>query len=324
MELSNEPVGPVPPPLSGRKAAWWAWPLIVLCLIPFERWFAPEPVAKQEAAAVRETGAATLALLKFQSQVVIATAKLDPAASAKALDDLGRTVSGNRGLAALALLESFVAPQSPRAGRVVERFTDGMPQELRSLVGQAVESGLAEPERDRLRSSLGWFAELARSPGLEAPPLEGEIRARALIVVAVIGLGFTVVAFGVLAGAVLLVLHLRRTKAGGAANAFVPVSRHGGVLLECFALHLGLMTLGAWLSPWLGGYSGIVGYGLAVVFPLVWARLRGVRWRDFRAATGLHRGRGVWREIGAGCVGYLGVMAVASIGIGLTLLLTLV
>ena len=82
------PASPVSPPSLPvpRRAAWWAWPVIALCLVPYdwvlERFDSggaesghaePVPVVVDESA--------DLALLKVQAQIVIASARLDPAAA---------------------------------------------------------------------------------------------------------------------------------------------------------------------------------------------------------------------------------------------------
>jgi membrane protease YdiL (CAAX protease family) len=328
--VSTMSVDVLPPPLpKPRKAGWWAWPLILFSLVPFDLVLAPffeekESEGDPGTAAMVADETADLALLKVQAQVVIASAKLDPKAAEKALDDLAKLIKGDRGVAAVALLECFIQPDSPRAAELVKEFSEGVPEELADLTDTAVRDGVGEEGREALRSHLGWFAELARGPGLSAPPRDDSIRTRSLVVLGVMGMLVILVACSFMAGVVLLILHLRRIQSGESANAFVPSRSLGGVLLECFALYLGIMTVSGLAAAFLGGTIGIAGYGLAVVIPLLWPRLRGISWREFRLAVGLHRGQGFWKEIGAGCVGYLGVLAIASIGIALTLLLSLV
>lgn len=328
--VSSTSEGTLPPPLpKPRKAAWWAWPLILFSLVPFDLvlapFFAEEGTEENgDTSAIVADETADLALLKVQAQVVIASAKLDPAAAEKALDDLANLIKGDRGVASVALLECFIQPDSPRAAELVKDFSKEVPEDLEQLTGTAVRDGVGEEGRETLRKHLGWFAELARGPGLSAPPQENSIRTRSFVVLGVMGTLVILVGCSFMAGVVLLILHLRRIQSGEAANAFVPSRSLSGVLLECFALYLGIMTVSALAAAFFGSAIGVAGYGLAVVIPLLWPRLRGISWREFRLAVGLHRGRGFWREVGAGCVGYLGVLAIASIGIALTLLLSLV
>lgn len=316
--------GAAPP----RKAAWWCWPLIGLSLLPFSwlvGWLPQEDASPPEVVEVGEANAAAeLALLKLQGQVLIASSKVDPSSTQKALKDLSRTVSGDRQVAAFALLESFVGPASLSAATTLERLSPTVSRELAETTARALSEGLDEAGRDRLRRHLGWFAELARGPGLSPPPHDGAIRARAIFVFGVMALAIMGGSCGILAGAVLLVLHLRRTSPEGSApNAFDPTRHRDGVFLECFALYLGIMTAGALLGEFLHMSIGIVAYGLAVVLPLLWPKARGMGWGEFRAGVGLHRGTGWRREIGAGAVGYLGVLAIASIGVALTVALTI-
>ena len=98
--------GSLPPPLPKPcKAGWWAWPLILFSLVPFDLVLAPF-FAEGETEGVPGTAAmvgdetADLALLKVQAQVVIASAKLDPTAAEAALDDLANLIQGDRGVAA--------------------------------------------------------------------------------------------------------------------------------------------------------------------------------------------------------------------------------
>ncbi len=311
------------------RAGWWAWPLILFSLLPFDLLLSPffvKEERKKESKASTALGddSADLALLKVQAQVWIASATLDPAAAAAARDELGSLIKGDRGVAAVALLESFIQSDSQGAADLLEEFSGEAPEGLAELTRTAVREGVGEGDRESLRSHLGWFADLARGPGLSPPTGEASIRKQAFIVFGVMGV-LTVLAGGAfLTGAVLLVLHLRRIRTGKVVNAFVPSGVRGGVLLESFALYLGILSASALAAAFLGSAVGVVGYGLAVVLPLGWPWLRGISWREFRLAVGLHRGKGFWREVGAGCVGYLGVLAVASIGIALMLAISFI
>lgn len=319
---SHPPVVPPPLPVE-RRAAWWAWPLILLCLLPVD-WivgrFFPAPEGAPAPAA--ETDRADLALLKLQSQVVIASSRLEPSSTRSALDDLSETVSGDDAVVALALLEGFVEPGSPKAQKTLERISGKASAELVELAGRAIREGVNEEERARLHHHVGWFSRLARGPGLSVPPEDESIRSHSYVVLATMAMVISGVIFGLLCGAVLLVLHLRRVGSGVPANAFRPATRNGGVYLECFALYLAIMVGGAIAGIWLGNIASVGGYGAAVIIPLLWPLLRGVPWSEFRREVGLHRGRGVFREVAAGFVGYLGVLAIASIGVFFTLALT--
>jgi len=283
----------------------------------------PVESEREEAEVAQTLDQSDLALLKMQGQIVIATSKLNPSASVDALGDLAEVATDDRSIAALALLESFIDPESARPGETLTRLSDEAASDLAAAVKAAVENGIGGEERETLRSHLGWFADLARAPGLAPPPLDQEIRARSFVVLGTMGLLVMVGILGLISGAVLLILYLRHVKIGHAVNAFDPGRRPVNILLECFALYLGIMTLGSLAGVYWHSSLSMISYGAAVVIPLLWPLWRGVPWREFSAAVGLHRGKGWWREMGAGVVGYPGVLAIASIGIFLTLFLTL-
>jgi len=123
---------------------------------------------------------------------------------------------------------------------------------------------------------------------------------------------------------VLLFMQFRAAGSGQSLNRFSPLAIPQGIMLESFALYLGIMALGDLGGQFIHPGFSYASFIIAVVLPILWPFFRGVRWPDFRRSIGWHRGEGVWREIGAGCVGYLKVMAIASIGITLTLILSAV
>lgn len=312
----------LPCPESGGKAAWWCWPLIVFALFPFS-WFDQDPAPGGESPAPTHNPS-DLAIFKMQGQVVIATFRLNPVAAKEALEDLSELAADDHSVAALALIECFLQPDSPRVEPLLQRFSKGVPDDLATATEAAVSDGVDEAMREELRDHLGWFADLARGPGLAAPPQDEAIRVRSLIVLGAMGLVFTAGMIGILVGGVLLFLHHRRLVEGKTVNAFVPGRGPAGVLLECFALYLGIMTVGALVGAYLYEPFSIISYVAAVVIPLLWPRVRGVSRADFNAAIGFHRGKGWGKEIAAGAVGYLGVLAIASIGISLMLLMTMI
>lgn len=318
---------PTPSPLPrSAKPAWWVWPLVFLALVPNDwlfHWLRPLGL---EATAPSQhelsADAAELALLKVQAQFVIAASRVEADALPPLREGLLRSASSDRALAALALLESFLDPASPSADAMLQHWSDSVPDQFAELVRRAVNEGLDEEDRDQLRLHLGWFSKLARAPQLASPPQEETLVARAVMIVTVMGVAFCGVLVGLLVGAFLLLQHLRQLHAGLARNAFVPSDWHRGTLMECFALYLGFFALTSLLGDAGMLPSALVGNLLPVLLPLLWPWVRGLRWREFRHLLGLHRGRGIVREIAAGISGYLVVLAVASIGIALTLGLT--
>ncbi|MEX2580307.1 MAG: CPBP family intramembrane glutamic endopeptidase [Verrucomicrobiales bacterium] len=320
-EESSEPVAEIG---ADRGAAWWCWPVIAVSLVvvawgvDFLRFdldpeLVPTPIS----------GRSDLGILKLQAQVVIAVGTLDQPGAADSVKDLVALARDDRAAAAVVLLERFVSIEDPGPNATLEKVSGKLTGEFGLLVRKAVAQGVDPEEREALRSRLGWFAELAPGPGLSEPPRAEEIRRSALaflaVAVLVAGLGVC----GLIVGAVLLLVHVRKWSRGERVNRFDPRRKPIGVMLECFALYLGIMVAGDVGAMLVHPSLQIVGYGLSVVIPLLWPMARGIGWRDFRIALGWHKGRGWLREIGAGMVGYLAVLSIASIGIFLTLLLTL-
>jgi len=319
-----------------RPAALWAWPLVLLSVF-FIGWsvnlFEPRLLAEAESAgeeasasaaeAARSRDASDLAIFKLQSQVVLAAGSVSPTSAEKALEDLRSQATGPRQLVALALVMRFVEQPDSEIMEVVEALPDSAPEPLRRLAVQAVSEGLGEEERAELSRHLGWFARLAPGPGLSESPEASELRARALVTLGLVGGLFFGALAGIFVGGALLVWLLRRKREDPATMAFSPRLAPRGLLLECFAIYLATMALGEVLGRWVDPGFAMASYGLAVVLPLFWPRARGVAWGDFARSMGLHRGKGVWRELRAGAVGYLGVLAIASVGIFLTMMLSL-
>ncbi|MDF1826050.1 MAG: CPBP family intramembrane metalloprotease [Verrucomicrobiales bacterium] len=316
---------PLPEPVSpDRPAAWWSWPLILLSVF-FIGWsvnlFAPRAM---DAIEEKEGGIdpGELALFKIQSQVIIAAAPLSGRETADSLKEMRTYAQNDAMIMALAMLESFVAIEGIDPLETLSRLSAKVSDEGRSLAYSAVESGLDEKERGQLEEKLGWFASLAPATGNELPPNKEAIQVRAMLFMGMASLMFVAAAVGVALGVVLLVLQRREALSGKKWGRFSPDPVPRGIMLESFAIYLGIMAFGEMGGLWIHSGISYTSYLLAVVVPFLWPFARGVRWRHFARSIGLHRGEGIAREIGAGFLGYLKVMAIASIGIFLTVLLS--
>tara|TARA_R110000850_G_scaffold9033_28_gene33398 strand:+ start:6067 stop:7467 length:1401 start_codon:yes stop_codon:yes gene_type:complete len=309
------------------SSGWWAWPLIILSVFSIG-WsvnlIPADSVSSSESSSEAPVDSSDLALLKIQSQVIVATAGLDPGSAESAFKELKIQASGTRAIVAIALLEQFVSLAGPDAKVELESLELESSDELVILARKAVAVGITEDERIRLRETMGWFSDLAPSAGMIESPLADQIRTKAGTVMTVLFLVFALSLMGMVAGGILLLTLHRNQRLTGQAYRFRKNDSPRGVMLECFALYLGIMAGCEMAAIWIHPGMGIVGYVMAVVVPLVWPRLRGVGWIPFSAALGWHRGQGWLKEIGAGLVGYLGVMSIASIGISLTWLLSII
>ncbi len=324
-----EPSSPPPlpaPPEADRAAAWWSWPVTILSVF-FIGWsvnlFAPKAMEEiwEEQGMI---DASDLALFKIQSRVIIAAAPLSEEDALTSLDELRSYVQNDAMVMALALLENFIGIESLTPLETLDELSAEATPETRELIEKAIESGINVEERAKLEERLGWFAQLAPATGGEAPPQEESIRLNSMMFLGLASLLFMGVALGVTVGAVLLILQFRAARSDRSQNRFSPLAIPRGIMLESFALYLGVMALGDLGAQLVHPGFSYASYIIAVVLPFLWPFFRGVRWLDFRRSIGWHRGEGLWREIAAGCVGYLKVMAIASIGVTLTLMLSAV
>jgi membrane protease YdiL (CAAX protease family) len=185
---------------------------------------------------------------------------------------------------------------------------------------------------DAFRSKYEWFADLLTTVG---KPVGDQDRHRAILPVyrtmaALVGL----VVLGpvlAIAGLVLLLIAIVRLGRGRLKCAFSPGDPPGTLpvadrrtYLFGFACYLALMILAAVavrlvleLGFPAGSELGLslvvtlssVAFGLAVPF------MFGQTWRQWRLALGFYTRRGIWREIGAGLLGYFAGIPLVLIGI---------
>jgi membrane protease YdiL (CAAX protease family) len=130
-------------------------------------------------------------------------------------------------------------------------------------------------------------------------------------------------AAAMLAGLVLLVVLLFRWLDGRVVTRYHPPRGGTGPFLEAFALYLAGMAGLAALARLVLGERVPGMWFMVAVLPLAcaWPLLRGVGRSELRQGLGLHTGRGLWREVGAGFVGYLATLPVLAAGAVVTLVL---
>lgn len=169
---------------------------------------------------------------------------------------------------------------------------------------------IEDDARDGLVARHGWFGELALARG------DADARAALtggggllLALLATVG-GVLVLAFT--GGIVMLVLAVVFGATGKLRASFVPPLPGGSVYLETFGVFVGgfllIQVVGAMLSLALPEDTAVlVSMGLqwTLVLTVAWPLLRGVPKETWREQIGLTAPRGVWREIGAGVMGYL-------------------
>ncbi len=241
----------------------------------------------------------------------------DPADAIRVAIVKGELLSTDAALADLAtLLESEDLPEPVRKDAdILHRFYSN------------ADNAPSEDERASLRDHHHWFADLALARFLDE---KDAARLNALSAAK----RTTVVLFSALAaaaalslvGLVLFIILVIQRASGNLPSAYVRAVPGGSVYLEAFALFLaGFIAINFVADP----LESILGFAptplliwlLALVpfYPL----LRGQPWSKHRFAMGLHTGRGVFREIGAGILGYVAGLPIFILGILATLALAL-
>jgi len=155
----------------------------------------------------------------------------------------------------------------------------------------------------------GWIGKLALSHDKsDSDPLRSEVLQSA-IKTFIVSIVFIVVVLAALAtGLILFIIAVVLWKKKRLRPRLTMPNTPGDSLLESFALFLGgliaLPALARWVSPNLETAASFFTFPI-IVLALLWPSIRGSSFKDVRKAMGLHRGEGVFREMGAGIVGYL-------------------
>lgn len=139
----------------------------------------------------------------------------------------------------------------------------------------------------------------------------------------------------VLAGLACMIVAIIQLSRGRFVRRFVPPAPGGSVYSETLLLFvlgfLGMQVLAPVVMPALVRTFGeeqaaVVAIGaqwllaLVIFYPL----LAGAGWSGWREQTGLHRGQGVFREIGAGVFGYLAMLPLFGLAVVLTLIFVMI
>jgi membrane protease YdiL (CAAX protease family) len=189
----------------------------------------------------------------------------------------------------------------------------------------SAEGELPPDRRDGLVDRHGWFGRLALAYGLDDsdPARAPVVAATQRTLWALIG-GVALAGAAVLVGIALFIVALVMLGSGRLRMRYSAPAPGGSAYVEVFAIFL-LGFLAVSLVAQGLAASGGPDLSAYLVWTLLilpaWALVRGARTPEWRAALGWHTGRGVFREIGAGVVGYLAGLPIALVGIGLTLVL---
>lgn len=177
-------------------------------------------------------------------------------------------------------------------------------------------------QRRELWDRHGWFGRLALTWGL---PQTNALRRDAIAparrttitLLSAIVLGLMLLLAGVVLAIVLMVL----AAIGNIRRAYAPPVQPAGAFVEAFAIYLAAFMLlsaaSAMISnPVMARAARIA--AMCAPIAALWPLVRGVSAPDWRAGLGWQLGRGLFREIGAGIVGYIACLPLLVIGIVIT------
>ena len=178
-------------------------------------------------------------------------------------------------------------------------------------------------ERAGLVERHGWLGKLAATHNLaQSNPDRQAIRSSGIrLVVIVMGLFFgkiaaTLIGLGILI--TLIILLVRRSQRLACPTG--PAS-HPTAYLETVALFLALfigLQIAAGIVLLFADINLMVVVLLLAPLAMLWPLLNGVSWARYKIDMGFHRGKGLWRELGAGLTGYLAGLPIIALGIILT------
>ena len=184
-------------------------------------------------------------------------------------------------------------------------------------------------QRQRLITHHGWFGKLALSFGLPSDdPLRKQAMGPAVSKMIILFLVGMLVILAGLAGLTVFIVAIVLLCTGKVSRAY---QRHPGqtdrrryVYLEVATLYLAaIMGLGL-LRDLIQERLAVDLTWLMLLFVLgipCWPLLRRTTWRQLRQGLGWQRGRGIWREVGAGCVGYLAGLPILAVGLVISVVL---
>ncbi len=187
----------------------------------------------------------------------------------------------------------------------------------------------ALPGIDTLRARHSWYTDLALTHGLDdSDPLRESMQSRSFLslMAATIGILGIIGLFlvGLVAFPVSMVFigkgKIRSHYEAARAEFPAPHSSFLGVMALFLAGFIGVSLLAGVIA---GAGGPDVTFGLIWILPLIafFPLVAGFSWRQVKAGNGWTTGRNLFVEIGAGIAGYVTLMPIVAMGLGLTLLL---
>lgn len=251
------------------------------------------------------------------------TGQWNSALTAAMLQDMQTMGRSDADVLRLLIVKSWLNEQWPTAAELAEigAKNPSLKQDVAVLGELKTQQGQVEEKAwERVMQRHGWIAQIARAQASPADDPGRQVLTQQALGTAMVLIGGTML--GMLAavgGLVLLILAILRWRSGKLRLTLQASSRgSGGVLIEGFAIYLGLFLALPWLLQFLPitlPRWAVYGPALAaVLIGMTWPLLRGMGRPLWCEALGLHRGAGIWREMGAGLLGWLAALPVIVLG----------
>ncbi len=329
MSVECNPPVPLPNQTFGRKlSVILSWGVIIGS-VAYLAWTANHPVdeGNPQAGEITDGGipfseATELTMLKIQSRLIIAMSIGNTAAVAPAIEQLKEMATTPRSRASIAIVQAFIYPEQG-AGLLDQSIARDAP-ELEKIVSAALENGVTPNQRADLKKQVGWFSELVRpAEASEVAAHQAGIKAGGLKTMMIFGGFGTLAILAFIVGGVLLILFFIKWSNGQLPMKYVPAvaSEKRHLFFEAFAVYIGVMALGQWLDGLVPSIISRSAYVVSFLLAVLWPTIRGCSWKENCQLIGWTRGKGFFREVGAGFLGYLGLIVIAALGLLLTLLL---
>jgi len=203
-------------------------------------------------------------------------------------------------------------------------YADVLRRDIASVRDLLADPPIAPTDLDDFRERHAWFADLALARGLDDASVAREgvlakAQRTAITLISAISAFLALLLLGFILGIVAVVL----VATGKVKASYRPHLPGGSVYLEVFLLFIAGFLLLPVLSGFVSGVAGGKDYSRLLIWLLLlipfWAMIRGARAADFRNAMGWHTGKGLFREIAAGVLGYVACLPIFIVGVLLTL-----
>ncbi|MBN1905210.1 MAG: CPBP family intramembrane metalloprotease [Deltaproteobacteria bacterium] len=154
----------------------------------------------------------------------------------------------------------------------------------------------------------GWVGRLALSQDKpDSDPERQAVLKSAFRMVMLLGLLSMMVTAVLICGVILFIIAIIYGVKGKIKSHLMMPESTLSVLIETFAIYLVLSTvLPLLVLKFIPGFNGgVLASIFAGLLPILWPWIRGMEWKAYREAIGWNRGKGIFREVGAGIAGFI-------------------